>query len=525
MVSLVEGGGGRGGGGGGGGRGGGRRGRERGGGGGWIVIMVMAGVMGRTWGLGDVHTSVATVAQLVEAEHHVISTLQEYLDKEEERLNTIRKYIGSWQGGQADYVHNPINSYHFLRRLTQEYTTVQDALYDTSLQAVRENITWLRESVDQPVEADVNGAAYALVRLQHIYDLNMNDLVEGDILGTKAIQELKGLEMMKARQPLTHHDQLRIDKLTKQQHQRVLMRDLVTKLAKSSDEKVLQKFSGLGIPTSFQKQIYADDKEFGQLDKLDNYYQRLCRGDQVQVPEAYRGLKCGYVHGNSGYRRLMPFKVELRWPDPVIVVYHDVLSDAETDMVREIATPRLTTTMVHSFTTHEARKSLARIGKAAWVRRGDDKTVDKILQRIEDMTSLTTRTSEDFHLNDVEAGGSTVFPMLGVEVPARRGSALFWFNIKRSGQGDYRTLHAACPIKLKIIRWDASKRDDIKKKLPSIEEMAAQGLPYSVDITITTKTSCTQWHEASGTLCWVTRPAQVAWVMPVPTTGRVRYLE
>ncbi|XP_042231301.1 prolyl 4-hydroxylase subunit alpha-2-like [Homarus americanus] len=476
--------------------------------------MVMAGVMGRTWGLGDVHTSVATVAQLVEAEHHVISTLQEYLDKEEERLNTIRKYIGSWQGGQADYVHNPINSYHFLRRLTQEYTTVQDALYDTSLQAVRENITWLRESVDQPVEADVNGAAYALVRLQHIYDLNMNDLVEGDILGTKAIQELsaddclrlgqqsfnnlefelskqwyrKGLEMMKARQPLTHHDQLRIDKLTKQQHQRVLMRDLVTKLAKSSDEKVLQKFSGLGIPTSFQKQIYADDKEFGQLDKLDNYYQRLCRGDQVQVPEAYRGLKCGYVHGNSGYRRLMPFKVELRWPDPVIVVYHDVLSDAETDMVREIATPRLTTTMVHSFTTHEARKSLARIGKAAWVRRGDDKTVDKILQRIEDMTSLTTRTSEDFHvlnygigghydahvdffdlqnksldkephqgdrlatilfyLNDVEAGGSTVFPMLGVEVPARRGSALFWFNIKRSGQGDYRTLHAACPVLL-----------------------------------------------------------------------------
>ena len=51
-------------------------------------------------------------------------------------------------------------------------------------------------------------------------------------------------------------------------------------------------------------------------------------------------------------------------------------------------------------------------------------------------------------MNDVEAGGSTVFPTLGVKAEARRGSALFWFNLKRNGQGDYRTVHASCPVLL-----------------------------------------------------------------------------
>lgn len=41
-------------------------------------------------GLGDVHTSAATVARLVEAEEEVIRALQDYIDKEENRLAAIR---------------------------------------------------------------------------------------------------------------------------------------------------------------------------------------------------------------------------------------------------------------------------------------------------------------------------------------------------------------------------------------------------------------------------------------------------
>lgn len=54
------------------------------------------------------------------------------------------------------------------------------------------NLTLLRQSTDVPVEADVNGAAYALVKLQDTYNLTVDNLVEGDILGRKAVHVLSG---------------------------------------------------------------------------------------------------------------------------------------------------------------------------------------------------------------------------------------------------------------------------------------------------------------------------------------------
>ena len=46
------------------------------------------------------------------------------------------------------------------------------------------------------------------------------------------------------------------------------------------------------------------------------------------------------------------------------------------------------------------------------------------------------------------AGGATVFPLLGVAAPPSPGSALFWYNLRRSGRPDYRTVHASCPVLL-----------------------------------------------------------------------------
>ena len=50
------------------------------------------------------------------------------------------------------------------------------------------------------------------------------------------------------------------------------------------------------------------------------------------------------------------------------------------------------------------------------------------------------------YLTDVEQGGGTAFPSIGLEIFPKKGNALFFLNTDANHQPDQLTLHAGCPV-------------------------------------------------------------------------------
>jgi len=60
------------------------------------------------------------------------------------------------------------------------------------------------------------------------------------------------------------------------------------------------------------------------------------------------------------------------------------------------------------------------------------------------------------YLNDVESGGSTVFPDVGIDVLPRKGNAVYFAYATEDGQLDRRTLHGGSPV-VAGEKWIATK--------------------------------------------------------------------
>jgi len=75
------------------------------------------------------------------------------------------------------------------------------------------------------------------------------------------------------------------------------------------------------------------------------------------------------------------------------------------------------------------------------------------------------------HLVAADAGGSTLFRALDVDVPAAPGRLVFWLNLHdNNGQADYRMIHSSAPVKkgskLTLATWQRQRpfpRADARK--------------------------------------------------------------
>ncbi|XP_026315299.1 prolyl 4-hydroxylase subunit alpha-2-like isoform X2 [Hyposmocoma kahamanoa] len=236
-------------------------------------------------------------------------------------------------------------------------------------------------------------------------------------------------------------------------------------------------------------------------------FAELCRSE-IDVPtQIARKLHCFYLRRNA-FLQLAPIKTEQLLQKPDVFLFHDVLNQNEIDAIKKTVGHRLKRALV--YTNNEKIRTESRVSKSAWLDDIDHDVIARMSQRIEDFTGMSTTHAEQlqianygiggqynphydfdktgkhhgdrgnrlatvlFYMSDVAYGGATVFTRLGLSVPPIKGSALFWTNLLSSGDGDNRTLHAACPVlygnKWVANKWIHEAGQELTRPCPLVQE-------------------------------------------------------
>ena len=182
---------------------------------------------------------------------------------------------------------------------------------------------------------------------------------------------------------------------------------------------------------------------------------------------------------------------------PRIILFGGLLSDEECDQMVTLAEPKLTRSTVVNTATGSYDVHPDRTSRGGHFQRGENELVRRIEARISDLVSFPVENGEPIqilhyvpgaeykphfdyfdpklpgneqvlamggqrvatlimYLNDVEAGGSTVFPEVGIDVLPKKGNAVYFAYTTEDNQLDARSLHGGSPV-LAGTKWIATK--------------------------------------------------------------------
>nr|CDJ84261.1 Oxoglutarate iron-dependent oxygenase domain containing protein [Haemonchus contortus] len=224
-------------------------------------------------------------------------------------------------------------------------------------------------------------------------------------------------------------------------------------------------------------------------------YEALCRNEVPVSEKDISKLYC-YYKRDRPYLVYAPIKVEIKRFNPLAVLFKEIMSDEEIRIVEELALPRLARAAVYNTTSGEPLSAPYRISKSAWLGRWEHEVLDRLNKRIDMMTNLDMETAEVlqaqnygiggyyaphydhagkedmehfeslgvgnrvatvliYHSEPVYGGGTVFIDVKSAVFPTKH-DALFWYNLQKTGEGDTRTRHAACPVLLGV-KWVTNK--------------------------------------------------------------------
>ncbi|KAM9465869.1 prolyl 4-hydroxylase subunit alpha-1b isoform 1-T1 [Clarias gariepinus] len=496
-------------------------------------------------------TSIGQMTDLLFTEKDLVTSLKDYIQAEEKKLQQVKQWAEkldsltlSAMEDPERFVGHPVNAFKLMKRLNTEWADVESLVLSDTTDGFISNLTVQRQYF--PNDDDQKGAAKALLRLQDTYQLSANTISAGDLpgvvhknrmtaedcfeLGKVAYSEVDyyhtELWMAQALKQLDEGEDSSVDKVTildylsyaiYQQGELDRALELTKRMLKLDPTHQRANGNLKYFEVQLEKQRKAmeaaegDNQQKKQVDKRDvqlkrsrdplperKRYEQLCRGEGVKMtPRRQSRLFCRYFDNNRNPRLILaPVKQEDEWNRPRIVRYHDIISDEEIAKIKELAKPRLRRATISNPITGVLETAPYRISKSAWLTAYEHPVIEKINQRIEDVTGLDMLTAEElqvanygvggqyephfdfgrkdepdafkelgtgnristwlFYMSDVPAGGATVFTDVGAAVWPIKGTAVFWYNLFPSGEGDYSTRHAACPV-LVGSKWVSNK--------------------------------------------------------------------
>ncbi|XP_028331385.1 prolyl 4-hydroxylase subunit alpha-1-like isoform X2 [Gouania willdenowi] len=513
----------------------------------------------------DVFSSIGHMTDLLWMEKDLVKFLKDYIRAENDKLQKVKEWVARLDVLSAvaieqpeDFLSHPVNAYKLVKRLNTEWKDLEKLVLTDVTNVFISKLSVMKQNF--PTDEDQSGAAKALLRLQDTYQLDTHTLSTGRLPGSSGSAPLsvdecydvgrvaysesdfyhaalwmkRALELLEDKEVSTRGEALHkvvdvLDYLSFSVYQQGALQDALyyTRRLLHLDPTHQRASSNLKY---FEYQLFKqkkmemgegdDDKEVngqsggrrGDQQPERRQYEHLCRGEGLQMtPRRQSRLLCRY-HDNGRHPRYVigPVKQEDEWDHPHIVRYHDIVTEKEMQKIKELAKPRLKRATVHDPLTGRLITAPYRVSKSAWLGAGEHPVVEKINQRIEDVTGLDVSTAEDLqvllsfitlcwrnlqapqlslsmmqvanygvggqyephfdfgrkdepdafeelgmgnrvatwllYMSDIPAGGATVFTDIGAAIWPKKGSAVFWFNLHPSGEGDYRTRHAACPV-------------------------------------------------------------------------------